>query len=548
LAAIFCVVLLAVGGTKTFEKWRHHRLLSGAALAFATGDYNAAEAFATRVLQANPDDIAARRVLANCADKQGRPYAVSRWRRVTLVRSSSPEDALNWARAALQFDQPEIADKALQRISSVAGNLARYHELRGQLAMSRKNAVGAVSYYAKAAEIDPKNPLIQIELASAALQTGDPAQQQFGRDILKPLQEKPEAQREATRLLLEHARAMEDWPRAVQLGERLQSYPGSTFSDRLAYLDALRHGQEKQFEAYLPQLQASAQDDQQVAQLLAWMNRNNLSEQALEWSRTISAAVVSQPIVAVAIADTYVARGEWKPLRQLVATANWRNREYLRQLFLARSLRELGDDLGYRDAWAKALRAAESNPNTLLRLTRTLIGWGWGREAEEVYMRLAARSETHDLALQTLYKHYADIGDTRSLYTILLRLARDKPDDITIQNNVALLSLLLNVDPNRAHKLARELYAKAPNNPACASTYAYSLYLNKAVSKALSVMNSLSEEQRREPAVAAYYGIILAASGAPASAKHYLQLGRQASLLPEEKELVAKAGESIGLH
>jgi Flp pilus assembly protein TadD len=97
----------------------------------------------------------------------------------------------------------------------------------------------------------------------------------------------------------------------------------------------------------------------------------------------------------------------------------------------------------------------------------------------------------------------------------------------------------------QGRELAREVYAKDPKNPAYVSTYAFSLYTNGDVQKARAAMETLSDAQRHQPEIAAYYGLILAASGDQARATEFLDLGERANLLPEEKELVAKARRSV---
>jgi hypothetical protein len=57
-------------------------------------------------------------------------------------------------------------------------------------------------------------------------------------------------------------------------------------------------------------------------------------------------------------------------------------------------------------------------------------------------------------------------------------------------------------------------------------------------------MDQLSPDQLRDPSVAVYYGLILAAAGQKEKAREYLGRASQANLLPEEKALVARA-ESI---
>jgi hypothetical protein len=49
----------------------------------------------------------------------------------------------------------------------------------------------------------------------------------------------------------------------------------------------------------------------------------------------------------------------------------------------------------------------------------------------------------------------------------------------------------------------------------------------------------------REPAIALYYGIILAATGDGDRAAEFLDLGQKARLLPEEKALLEKARRSL---
>jgi predicted Zn-dependent protease len=101
----------------------------------------------------------------------------------------------------------------------------------------------------------------------------------------------------------------------------------------------------------------------------------------------------------------------------------------------------------------------------------------------------------------------------------------------------------LNAD--RGQKVARELYEKEPANAAYASTYAFSLYSQGEPKKALKVMEALTDQQLREPSIAAYYGIILAAAGEHARAREFLDLGEKASLLTEEKALLEKARRSL---
>jgi Flp pilus assembly protein TadD len=94
--------------------------------------------------------------------------------------------------------------------------------------------------------------------------------------------------------------------------------------------------------------------------------------------------------------------------------------------------------------------------------------------------------------------------------------------------------------------MAREVYEKEPKNAAYASTYAFSLYTQGENKKALKVFETLTEEQLRQPEIAAYYGVILAATGDLARAPEFLDLGEKSTkLLPQEKAMIEKARRSL---
>ena len=107
------------------------------------------------------------------------------------------------------------------------------------------------------------------------------------------------------------------------------------------------------------------------------------------------------------------------------------------------------------------------------------------------------------------------------------------------------MSLLLSLNTDRGQTLARDVYEKDPKNPTYVSTYAFALYLKGEAPKARKLFAALTDAQLHEPAIALYYGIILAAVGDGDRAAEFLDLGQKASLLPEEKALLEKARRSL---
>jgi hypothetical protein len=72
-------------------------------------------------------------------------------------------------------------------------------------------------------------------------------------------------------------------------------------------------------------------------------------------------------------------------------------------------------------------------------------------------------------------------------------------------------------------------------------TYALSLYLQGDVKKALQVLAGFSEAELDRPQIAAYYGVLLANICDFWRAAKFLDLGKKANLLLEERKLVEKA-------
>ena len=91
------------------------------------------------------------------------------------------------------------------------------------------------------------------------------------------------------------------------------------------------------------------------------------------------------------------------------------------------------------------------------------------------------------------------------------------------------------MNSDHAYRAAREVYEQEPRNPDYAATYAFSLYLQGDVKKALQALAGFSEAELEQPQIAASYGVLLANIGDFWRAAKFLDLGEKANLLPEEK-------------
>jgi len=547
LVGLILVIVLTYAGVYVFHRWQERHLIRRAAAYLSGGDVKAAALSARRAFQMNPANADAARAMAQIADRAGDRTAPEWWRKVLDLQPHNTEDALALVRSALRVNDLATAEKTLDQLDEAAKRTAGYHAASGRLAEMKKNPVEAERHWAKASEIAPDNTSYQFQLALTRLGTNDQSKRESAREVLERLRADPKQRAAATRtLILDGVAHHEEDQRIQLLASELQSYPEALFSDRLLYLEILRQLHEPGFAEYLRKLeQDAASNPADLASLLSWMSGNETAAAAVEFGKTLPAESLGKWPVLPALAAAYASLKDWPGLEQLARTTEWPPFDFLRRAYLSRALRGQDKKFPAEQEWMAAQKEASAQPQSLLVLARTAASWGWETETVDLLWVLAKSDDTKLEALQTLYQHYAKLGDTSGLYHTLLRLVEALPNDLTLQNNLVQISLLLGADVERARKVAAEIKGKEPLNGAYVSTYAFSLYTNGDVKGALQAMEQLSQDQLRDPSVAVYYGVVLAADGQKEKAREYLRRAAEANLLPEEKALVAKAESAL---
>jgi predicted Zn-dependent protease len=547
LIGFVAFVFLCWGGCHFYGVLESQRLARRAAAYLSGGDLRQAALSARRALQLNSESIGAVRVLGSVAEASRDKSALEWRRKATELDPRSTDDMLALASCALQFNDPGIAEKTLDRLNEDARQTAAFHIVAAQLAEAKKQLGEAESHWAKAVELAPDNKSYQLQFGLALLRIDNPAKRDAALTILERLRQDEKQRVAATRALIaEGAAHRRNGQELSVLARELQNYPEATFNDRLLYLDILRQLRDPQFTEYLTNIEKDAvSKPTDLASLLTWMKTSGMSLLAIDFAKTLPKEAINEWPVPLALAEAYGKMADWADLEAWVKTQNWGQFEFLRHAYLAFALRGQEKSVAADREWSAAQKEAGNQLQFLLMLSRAAADWGWEKETLELLWALTKHPEAQAEALQGLYLKYADAGDTVELYRVLVRLAELRPDDMRVQNNLAQVSLLLNAEVDRAQKLAADLYRKDASNAAYASTYAFALYTKGDVNGALQIMNRLTEDQLRDPSLAAYYGVILAASGDVAKAREYLKLGASAKLLPEEKALLAKAESAL---
>ena len=546
LAIIILLVAGGVFGHRSFRQWQERRLVAQANALVNEGDLKRAGLDARRIMQINPSSAAGCRIMARIAERASAPSAVEWRRRAADLTPGNATDLIALARAALRFDDPANRDYAMNRLPEAAKATADYHALAADLAARANDAAGTEQHLREAVRLDPANKDYQLRLAALQLSTQDAAARDQGRQTLLQLAGDPATKRDALRRLTEDALRRRNYDDAAKSARMLQDLADHEFGDRLLLLSALNASIDAGFTPLLQQIEAEAPENpEQIAELISWLNAQQMPAAAIAWATQLPPTVMTHKSVPIALSDSFLAAGDWTAMRKMVNSGKWCGLDFLRNALAARASRELGEESESAAQWAEALKEVGADARQAAMLAEIEEKWGWRDEALALFWAASKDPTKGDDALRALYTYYAKNGASQDLYRVLVHRRDFHPDDRDIQNNVAQLSLLLNLNADQGQKLARDLFEKDPRNPAYVSTYAYALFVQGDMKKAVKAFGGLSDAQLRQPEVAAYYGVILAGAGEHDRAAEFLALGESAKLLPEEKALLEKARRTL---
>jgi predicted Zn-dependent protease len=526
---------------KGWTRWRETRLTKQASDLLEHGDPDAAEQAARKVIALDPGSVAACRILAEATEKRNRTETVA-WRAQIARLAPSLDSQLNLASAALRFGQLDVARNALENVPGQDREKAAYHVVAGWLARAQGNVTDEERHFAAAVAREPRNDVYQFNLAVLEILSPDPEKNAAARNQLERLSKVPQFRTQALGALLENAVRQNQMPAAEELAQDLQMSQEVTFADYLLCLDLYRKLNRKKFGALLDKVKpVAARNGADLAQLIDWMDENDLESDALKWSEKLPVALTSQPPAAIAIAAALVETKNWSRLKRWTRSGSWGAEEYLRlayQAYAVRQARHASADAESEALWDSAVHEAGDNPERKLALARLASKWNLVHEAEQLWLEVAQFPATRREALDALYLIYRAADDLPNLRLTAQRLHDSSPDEIGLAANAARLALLLDHNTAAGRQLAERTYKKAPNDIAAAVTYAFALYGTGRTQAAINILKTLSPDQLRDPHAAVYAALILDDDNQVAAADEYIKLAKAGHLFPEEKQLL----------
>jgi predicted Zn-dependent protease len=538
----FVVGLLAFSSARQgWYRWQKNRILNQAAHLLEDNQLAEAETTAQEALAIDPASLKAIRILAEATEKQNRAETVA-WRAQIARLDPGLENELNLASAAMRFGQLDLAREALKRVAPKERERAAYHVVAGWLSRAQGNIAEEERHFAAAVAQEPSNDVYRFNLAVLQILSPDPEKNAAARNQLERLSKVAQFRTEALRALLDDALRQNQSETANALAQQLQMSPEVTFADYLLCLDLYRKLNPKNFDALLEKVQpVAARHGHDLAQLIEWMNQNDLASRALKWSEKLPDDLTTHPPAAVAIAASLALTKNWSRLKRWTRTGSWGDDEYLRLAYRAYGLRggRRGRAEGEFDAlWNSAEETAAANPDHQLALARLASKWDLPEEAGTLWLEVAKRSTARREALDALYKLYRQANDLPNLLLTAQRLHEISPEEAALTADAARFALLLGRKTEEGRTLAGQAYRKAPNDPAVVVTYAFALYRAGRTGEGLEVLQKLSAEQLRDPHVAVYAALLYDGQNLREAADQYLALARTDQLFPEEKQLL----------
>jgi Flp pilus assembly protein TadD len=269
-----------------------------------------------------------------------------------------------------------------------------------------------------------------------------------------------------------------------------------------------------------------------------WMLKHGLLEEAWDWVQGCPLETRSQQPAPMAVADCLMARKDWSTLESYLAAEEWGELDFLRLGLFARALAEQKRGMASEAMWRGAVRASGNRLGPLTALLEMAISEGRSKDAEDLLWQIADRFPREKWALRELDRAYLLSGNTRGLNKLYSARVKYEPTNYVAKNNLAATSLLLKQDLANAHALAKAVHSTHPEDPVAVATYAFSLHLQGRTREGLELLDKAGPEALERPAVALYYGVLLAASGDAPRAGKYFEKVKGSFLLPEERAML----------
>lgn len=498
-----------------------------------------------------PDLPASWRLASELAWRMGnRSGSVEYAKKAAVVSRYRADEVIAWAEASILSDDDEQAQEAATFLEPAAARESpRALRLVGEIARRSRRFVDARDQFQAALDADTKAgvrllAVDEIPLGIVCLRTGSNDDRIRGEALLSKWASDPIWGVEALRALLADAGGRRERDAAVRWAEALRINPRCTLGDIPVCLQAFADFAPERFQAILaPMEDKSRSNPIEAAQLLGWLTQIGQGAEAARWGDLIDPSLARKPPIAQGIAESLRATHRWADLRAWVDRVEWgREMGFLGSGYTIVAARHLGDEATAKSAWQSVLADGRSSPAHAFLLGDSLYAWGYPKEAAELLWEAADRPDLAYQALGSLARLYQVQRDAAGQYKAFGRLNEMRPSDRRIANNFAYFAALTDLgSQTHIEHIAEDNFTHEPTNVIYRSTYAFVLVWSGQNARALALMDPVSRDWKKSPAIAFSYGAALAGVGRKTEAKEVFDSLNPKNLSPQELAWVTAA-------
>ncbi|MCL5104582.1 MAG: tetratricopeptide repeat protein [Armatimonadetes bacterium] len=179
-------------------------------------------AICEKLLKAHPDNLRARMMAAMAAEQIGdRTGAIQHYEALAKVRQAAPQALMNIARLYRIMNKPDKSAEAMKRILKIDKNNFDANFNLGAYEYGKKNIKAAETYWLAARRAQPKNPVVNVNLAMVQARQGKINEASASAQAALKADPKNRMALEVYCFVLENGRKMDE---AVRVYRRWQKY------------------------------------------------------------------------------------------------------------------------------------------------------------------------------------------------------------------------------------------------------------------------------------------------------------------------------------
>lgn len=538
-----------VVGYPAFRHWRQERLLNAARAYLRENDYRRAELLLEQSAQIDPQNYAARRMLAGFYETVGSPLAMQVW--AGLV-AAEPDNAVNLqglAAAALRLGALDKAGEALRQLQAKQPDDIEYHRLAAGLALLVRDGAGLERHLAALARFQPDNLQTRFSLAAVRLFSAQPVEQEQARVVLTELARGETFRIRATLALINDAPRR--WPdethavkRTMRLAISILRRPGLGPVESRAINLVGPGDANRGLSALVAHMQTQPHPEPaDVATLAQWMLTVGQARELAVWLASLPETMQQTPAVLSARTSCAVALGQWSTLETLLLGGAWGPLppDVLRDAFALRAALPAGQVAPLGSAWKNLLLRAQGSLPALRALQQLAQLWHWPEQRAQALWAIVQNHAGEPWAWQALAQYALQNHDAALLWRVYNAWAVATPQNLQLQLERLIIGLLLRPAEPGLTGRAAEMFQAHPASNMARVAQALALWREKKPAAALALLDAGRIDYQNEPRFALVRGLILSAAGHPAESEAMLVLAVGQPLLPEEAELVAAA-------